>query len=44
MTAVAKQIGNAVPPLLAQVIARQLARSLDRAARASSKPALALAA
>jgi DNA (cytosine-5)-methyltransferase 1 len=44
MTAVAKQIGNAVPPLLAQVIARQLARSLDRAARARPKPALALAA
>jgi DNA (cytosine-5)-methyltransferase 1 len=32
MTAVAKQIGNAVPPLLAAAIARRLAEELDEAA------------
>ncbi len=45
MTAVAKQIGNAVPPRLAQAIAATLVEALDGSSRARSHPPeLALAA
>ncbi len=45
MTAVAKQIGNAVPPLLAQVIAATLVEALDGSSPVESRPSeLALAA
>jgi len=37
MTSVARQIGNAVPPLFAQRIAEALATALDHAGRLSSR-------
>jgi site-specific DNA-cytosine methylase len=37
MTSVARQIGNAVPPLLAQRLAEAVAAALDQADRACSR-------
>jgi DNA (cytosine-5)-methyltransferase 1 len=44
MTSVAKQIGNAVPPMLAQLIAADLAAHLDACERRDEGPTVALAA
>jgi DNA (cytosine-5)-methyltransferase 1 len=44
MTAIARQVGNAVPPLLAQRIAEALGAALDGALLSEARPALADAA
>jgi DNA (cytosine-5)-methyltransferase 1 len=43
MTTVAKQVGNAVPPMLARAVADSIAESLDETARAAASRLLAAA-